>query len=324
MNFRSIAELSVDIRETLGVLPDDVALVVGIPRSGMLAASILALYLNVPLADFEGFISGRVFSGGATRKANKTGYPEVGTVLVVDDSSSTGAAMRQVAEKLKTIQPSGLIIKTLVVYGISKSMQNIDFVLNVLPLPRIFEWNVFHHPIIESSCLDIDGVVCLDPRSEENDDGHAYKKFLLTAPQMVKPSYKIGALVTSRLEKYRDETERWLNAKNITYEKLIMLDLPDAETRRRLGSHAVHKAAAYRASSAILFIESELSQALEISKLSGRPVLSIENMIMIQPKMNTGHAILWSSQRKIANNSFVRKILGPSIRATIKKFIGRI
>lgn len=55
-----------------------------------------------------------------------------------------------------------------------------------------------------------------------------------------------------------------------------MLDLPSAAERRQAGVHGSHKAAYYRTSSARLFVESELHQANEIARMSGKPVLSIE------------------------------------------------
>lgn len=37
-----------------------------------------------------------------------------------------------------------------------------------------------NHGILKKACLDIDGVLCVDPTPEENDDGPRYREFLLT------------------------------------------------------------------------------------------------------------------------------------------------
>ena len=101
-----------------------------------------------------------------------------------------------------------------------------------LELPRIFEWNVMHHHLLVSSCIDIDGVLCRDPTEAENDDGAAYERFLDTVPAREVPEAPLGWLVTCRLEKYREQTEAWLNRHAIRYRELVMLDLPDKRITR--------------------------------------------------------------------------------------------
>lgn len=63
--------------------------------------------------------------------------------------------------------------------------------------------------------MDIDGVLCADPTPEENDDGEKYRHFLLNTPPLFIPKVTIGTLVTSRLEKYRPETEAWLQKNHV-------------------------------------------------------------------------------------------------------------
>ena len=46
MQYRTIRDLSDLIRRNLWKIPHDIDLVVGVPRSGMLPASMIALYLN--------------------------------------------------------------------------------------------------------------------------------------------------------------------------------------------------------------------------------------------------------------------------------------
>ena len=95
------------------------------------------------------------------------------------------------------------------------------------------------------------------------------------------PGAKIGTIVTSRLEKYRKETEAWLDANKVKYDKLVMLDLPNKEARQKANNHAGHKADTYKEGHYNLFIESSLSQALEINRVTKKPVLCTENFEMI-------------------------------------------
>ena len=68
---------------------------------------------------------------------------------------------------------------------------------------------------------------------------------------------------------------------NIKYNDLVMLDLPDMKARQRANNHGGHKAKAYMSKPYVLFVESEMSQALEINRLSKKPVLCTENFEMI-------------------------------------------
>ena len=98
MNYRSVNDLDSIIVENLHCIPDDIDLIVGIPRSGMLAASLLALHLNLPLTDIDGFIEGRLMGSGLQRKCikrNITSLHEARRALIVDDSLLTGAEMKR-------------------------------------------------------------------------------------------------------------------------------------------------------------------------------------------------------------------------------------
>ena len=60
-----------------------------------------------------------------------------------------------------------------------------------------------------------------------------------------------------------------------------MLDLPNKEARQKANCPASHKANEYRLNPYKLFIESSLPQAIEINKITGKPVLCTENFEMI-------------------------------------------
>ena len=128
------------------------------------------------------------------------------------------------------------------------------------------------HLILESSCVDLDGVLCIDPTPEQNDDANNYREFIRTAKPKFIPKHKIKAIVTCRLEKYRTETEKWLKAHNIQYEHLYMLDLPDKATRQKLNMYGKYKADIYKQTKAVLFIESSPKEAIEIHSITLKPV----------------------------------------------------
>jgi uncharacterized HAD superfamily protein len=176
---------------------------------------------------------------------------------------------------------------------------------------------MFHHPLLTVSCLDIDGVLCQDPSEKQNDDGPLYKEFLLNAPPLFLPTLKVNALVTSRLEKYREQTETWLKKHNIKYDKLIMLNLRNKEERQKLAIHAKHKAEFYLASKCELFIESDYNQSIEIANLTGKAVYCVDMNVML--KANMKQVIKQNSKRQI--KALAVKLLPQKLVVFLKKTV---
>lgn len=295
MNFRSIAQLSDQLLAWTRRLPADIDLVVGIPRSGMLVASIVSCYRSIPLADVDGLLEGRCYRTGRTKAGSLGDGPEAEAhlrfldqprrVLVLDDTVWSGASIRRTRER---IEAAGLPhrVEYGAVYVRPEKTDAVDHYCEALNGPRLFEWNLFQHKeILADACVDIDGVLCYDPRAADNDDGERYRQFLQNARPLFRPEREVGWLVTSRLERYRPETEAWLREHGIAYRELVMLDCPDGATRRQLKLHGAHKASVYRGTGASLFFESDVRQAVEIANLAQRPVLCTDTMQLIQPGM---------------------------------------
>lgn len=286
MNYRSIADLSHAIRENMYKLPPDIDLVVGVPRSGMLPANMIALFRNLKLTDLAGYLADTPLKTGRTRKslfADVLKPSDANHVLVIDDSIDSGESLNNTKVSIEKNKKKQTITYC-VIYSTIQSIKKIDVFFEIVPQPRIFEWNLMHRPFLAKCCLDIDGVLCLDPTSDENDDGSSYINFIKNVSPLVVPSYPIGHLVTSRLEKYRVETERWLKNHGFVFDHLHMLDLPDAKTRRRLNCHASFKAKIFKnLKETELFIESDPGQSANIANISGKPVLCARTQKMFYP-----------------------------------------
>jgi uncharacterized HAD superfamily protein len=280
VNFRSVADLQRTITRNLHRVPRDIDVVVGIPRSGLLAANMLALALNLPLADIDSWLAGRAFASGRRGVGRTSDRPS--RALVVDDSISTGRSLDAVRRQIEAVARTGSCLYC-AIYTTADTRGLVDLAFEVCPQPRLFGWNYLHHPLLEMACVDIDGVLCRDPTSAENDDGPAYRNFLSAVEPMVVPTHPIGCLVTSRLERYREPTERWLAAAGVRYQALEMLDVPTAAIRRSLGNHASFKASVYRRRNALVMIESDRRQAGEIARLSGKPVVCVETQELVEP-----------------------------------------
>ena len=269
LEFRTFADMADCIRKNLKKIPENVDLVVGIPRSGMIPAYIIALFMNKKCCSLDEFLAGSTGSNG-NRKMDTS---EINNILVIDDSVYNGTEMGRTREKLAPLADKYHFTYA-TVYVKPDSEDKVDVWMERVSAPRVWQWNYLNHSIARKACFDMDGVLCVDPTPEENDDGEKYLEFISKTKPLYIPTYEINTIVTSRLEKYRQPTEQWLKEHNVQYKQLIMLDLPTAEERRKLGCHAKFKAEVYKnLADTVLFVESEPNQAREIALLTGKTVI---------------------------------------------------
>ena len=280
MQFRTYEDLNRTIIDNLYKIPHDVDLIVGVPRSGLMAALIVGLYLNLPVASVDDFLAGKLPASGTTKP--KKGWiqnlNEARRVLVVEDSVYSGNSLNAARQQIQATSPYADKCIYMAIYVVPQSTSIPDLYCEIVNGIRIFQWNFLTHGMLADTCLDMDGVLCYDPTDEENDDGPRYRQFLQDARLKLQPKRPVGYIVTSRLEKYRHETAAWLENHDIQYQKLYMMQVATAEERRRLGNHAAYKAKIYKQlKQTQLFIESDDAQAQEIFALTNKPVFCIDS-----------------------------------------------
>lgn len=274
LNFRSLEDLNLAIVKKLHTIRSlNVDLIVGIPRSGMIPASLIATHLQLPFTDVDSYNSNRWY----VRNKKITVPTDIPNnplqILLVDDTINTGNAMRNVVRSLK--KSNDMIIK-FAVYGSPKNkIEDIDFVCEECPLPRAFQWNLWKHTQASNWATDMDGVLCRDPSKKENDKGPRLENFYKTAESKFLFSKPIKYIITSREERFRIVTETWLTFHNIKYEKLIMK--PSGSSG---GTHAnaEYKTSVLNSMAKVeLYIESDVEQAKIISQNTGIPTWCIDN-----------------------------------------------
>lgn len=283
MKFVNYRQLHGDIVAWMHEIPAEVGLIVGIPRSGMLVASILGLYRNLPVMSFDEYCGSLVRP--VERRAEGYGYQASAgkLVLLIDDSVYSGNSIKDCRHqmlKLMAQLENGQQLVTAAAYVAPDTKKVVQTYARIIDTPRCFEWNVFHKPMIKRACLDIDGVLTIDPTSTQNMDPTQYKRYLRNAKPKFIPSVKIGALVTSRVEADRPATRRWLSKHNIAYEKLYMSSHKTAQARRKVKDHAIQKARAFVHSGCTLFIESSRWQAAAISRMAKTHVICTDDMTL--------------------------------------------
>lgn len=284
--------------------------VLGIPRSGMIPASILSTVMSVPLYSIsDGNISilNNASKAGGSRMSRWVNPSDDLPILVIDDTSFSGAAMINLRSYLKDNYPDAKFLFTTVYHepSIAQSYFGNDDLLNIinieLKFPHILEWNFFDAHPTQFGMFDLDGVFCPDCSIEIDCDERKYINWMLNVepfknriPKLFHPM----AICTGRPEKYRAETEEWLSKHNIKYNKLFMWEGTKAE-RDRNGRHRenvseykcntwknyvcdifINHSSSHQ-STPIFFIESCDEQAKMIAKNKniGTWVISINNRI---------------------------------------------
>lgn len=269
MRFKSLSDLSVDIQvKLLPQLPRDVGVVYGIPRSGMIPATIIATAIGAKL----GTLGGASYFG--SRQKHRV-LPTGAKVLLVDDSSHTGKAMAAASAALRRERVDHY---TCAVYAHTNSSSRLDFYAEVLDDGRIFQWNFTGVKATERFCWDMDGVICTNP-TVFDDDGDGYRNHILNEVRpLYLPQVMVKAIVTNRLERWRSETETWLHRYGVQYRELLMQPYPTAAERRQKSRAEEFKVRHFIERDGSIFIESHDRQAQTIAALSRRPVLSVESM----------------------------------------------
>lgn len=268
MNFVRYADLA----RVVGAIPPmpEIRCVVGVPRSGMIPATMLAIQMGVPV----GMVGSDVAGGGARSRGGKY-LPDNG-ILLVDDSVLTGTAMsRAKATLIEQGVPEGEI-KTLAVFAAPGSEGKVDYYCHRLMVPRVFEWNLFNCDAARKIMFDLDGVMCFDP-DVFDDDGDEYGKAIRTATPRFVPQRPVHSIVTNRIERWRKTTEEWLAQHGVEYGDLVMQPFETAAERRAKSKPAEYKADKYRRSSAALFVESHDAIGRGIFQVSRKPVFSVES-----------------------------------------------
>ena len=282
MKFKTYQDLLSDTKQWERELPEFDA-ICGVPRSGLLPATILATVRNTRLVPLNMLLTdpANAIANSPLRNWNQGSKKPAGNrLLVVDDTASNGITLKGIQASLAQTKHD-LDIEYGVVYATKESSKFVNHFRCQLPQPRLFEWNWFRHNAhMYLGCCDMDGVLCEDwkSRQEQNEDPE-FVSHVLNAKPLWLPPVELTAVVTSRIERYRAETESWLHRHGVKFQHLIMHPAKTPGERRVAGDHAQRKAEAYmRFGRSHLFVESDIHQARTIFQLTGKTVLCTDTM----------------------------------------------
>ena len=279
LNYRDYNYINALIFNNLYRLPQDVDAVVGIPRSGMLTAAMIAEFRSLPMTDIFSFVSGieTSFINSKGSLSKQFDNNKVKHILLVDDTVGTGDTIKNAVNLIKS-KFKHMEITTFCVFVEPVSKDMVDIYCEEM------EYQFTPYSILKRAaryaCVDMDGVLTEEVPPEYDTDDDRYVEFLRNQRPMFIPETKIGAIVTGRLTKYGDVTKEWLDKHGIEYGNLVMLDLP-SKSRRNEINVGEFKGYVYSKSNSELFIESNLFEAQTIRRYSNKPVFCTQICNMI-------------------------------------------
>lgn len=274
VRFIKSAQLQQDILNLIGQIPSDITAIAGVARSGLSVATMISMYLHLPLIAIRQSKHDIIETGNGWRLGgNRHVDRKAGRILVIDDTVMTGNSIKAIRPLVQEQLGDHLFAA---VYVNPAAHVKPDIWAVDLPWPHILEWNIFNSILSPSIAVDFDGILCHDCPPGSDDDGPKYLDFIRNAkPLYVPRRTPIPLIVTARIERYRAETQAWLDRHRIKFKKLIMHPANTLHERNRDDIPA-YKASHFKewchkpwsAIKPYIFFESEDWQARRIGQLA--------------------------------------------------------
>lgn len=252
--------------------------IVGIPRSGLLVANLIALYFGKALSTPELLLQGKYWlSEKVGKKPNS-----LKRILLVDDSIASGISM---LENISILEKNGdFDITTAALISIGDARNLVDLSYKVLFPPYNYEWSLTHQKGhgVNKIAMDLDGILCDDCPFSVDMDEDLYSEWISNVKPKFIPKYSIDVIITNRLAKYTDITTKWLIQNGIRYNHLNLWNIKTREQRGGIENWIQHKVDIISTEKPDLMYESDREQAERISQLSGIPTIWFEGKQVFQ------------------------------------------
>jgi len=270
IQFVSMDELSTWINEWMKSFNDRYDVIIGVPRSGLYVACRIALALGKPLSTPELFVQDLTWQ---SESINSIGARKV---LLVEDSVETGKTLEDAYNLISAIKKDVIVHKTALIAS-ENARSFVDNYYKIIPQPRLFEWNLMHAKRGKLAS-DMDGVLCENCPKGVDLNERQYERWIKRAKPYRIPSFNIDTIVSNRLEKYRKDTEEWLQNNNVNYNELILWNLPSKKDRH--GMQAERKAKEILRINPDIVWESSYVEAKKIWEVTRIPTICFDNMVI--------------------------------------------
>ena len=273
LNFVTVDELVVWTTEWLKSFQDNYDVIIGVPRSGLLVANIIALKLGKPVTTPNLFIKDICWKSKLIPE--KEDYTNI---LLVDDSITSGKSMEENLNILNQSRKNINITKAVLI-ATNESKSLVDLCYKVIPDPRVFEWNLLHASK-GSLASDMDGVICENCPLGVDKNEELYVEWIKNAKPYLIPVFEIDLIVSNRLEKYRTDTEKWLAKHGVRYKELVLWNIQSKHERN--GKHAQRKIEVILLYKPDMVWESSFHEAKQIHETTKIPTLCVDEMMLIR------------------------------------------
>lgn len=269
----STVQLAKDSITLAGLLPP-VAAIVGVPRSGMIPASIIAAHLHLPLYTLEG-IQLRHCRVPSSRGNSVVGEP--GPLAIVDDTAYGGHTINRLRQTFK--HHEHVIYSVVYLNPNHRAKKEIDLYAVEISGPHLLEWNLVNNGGWSTQiAYDLDGIIVHDEYSGKP----------VGSPYLVPRSTVVKLIATGRYERQRASTEHLLQSLGVRYDRLEMFPNEGNRTEKEI---AAFKAKVFAKSTCSVFLESDPKQAEMIYNLAGRSVIcprieKVFNNVNISPTVS--------------------------------------
>lgn len=283
MEYISYQKLIEDIKINFIKVPKDILGVIGVPRSGMLPATIIANQLNVGLCTINEFVEKGAIIFDKNHGNRKLRSVQSKKILVVDDTCYNGTETKKNRAKLSCFNEEYEFVYMCIYLEGNCIVDKPDlYLVNIVDKVKnsgfdicLYEWNLFSNPaIMEKTIFDLDGVLCAEPPDERNLTD--YLHYINNPIPLIVPTLDRITVCTYRLIKYKEETLKFLDNVGLTEKMVYMFNSNTYEERSKTPPY-VYKSYIYnKLSDYKLFVESNDNQAREICKITKKPVYCVE------------------------------------------------
>jgi hypothetical protein len=255
-------QLVSDAQRLVEHLDPSIELVVGVTRSGLVPASIVAARLHRPLMTASHL--GRLVDVSQGKRFTGHGA-ETRHVLVLDGTAALAGTIGDVTPLIRKRFPRAQITRA-VVYAHPHGQHEVDLFWAELAGAHFLEWNWQNAGHGEHCGFDFDGILCRDTTPGE--------MRLTDIPPLYLPRrLPVPLIASGRGEECREASQSWLTRHGVRWERL---ELRPAHVPFEAHTIALWKADVFASSGCTLFAESDPIQARLINERTGKPVLCPE------------------------------------------------
>lgn len=243
--------------------------VIGIARSGLIPASVIACHFNLPLFSFNTRDKKLQYLSGGLRAPEN---PKIKRPLVVEDSYAHGYSASLI-QSLRFEFPDAFIVT---IFSSTFQPEGIDAFAYFYPLPHFFEWCFMNTGYSANLVVDFDGILCHE-YEKINYSEEEFNEYIKNAAPLYLPRRFPVIILTARHSGNIGNSLLWLDKNNVKFLELHFWNGdPDArwKTPSTIAEWKAQKLRSIAARRHVNFyVESSPNIAQNVAYLTGIPTI---------------------------------------------------